>query len=89
MHKLDYDRDILTQINGFGKWQKWLFALLWLPSGFSATAVFMYSFIAYLPEDYRCRVPQCEDIDENDFQAPFINFSIPNNVENGTCYRYK
>ena len=30
---LDYDRDILEKIDGFGKWQKILFALLWLPSG--------------------------------------------------------
>ena len=30
---LDYDHDILEKIDGFGKWQKILFALLWLPSG--------------------------------------------------------
>ena len=43
--KIDYDEDILSKINGFGKWQLCLFMILWLPSAFSAFAVFMYSFI--------------------------------------------
>ena len=45
--KIDYDEDILTKINGFGRWQLCLFMILWLPSAFSAFAVFMYSFIAF------------------------------------------
>lgn len=79
--RLDYDI-ILEKIDGFGKWQKCLFALLWLPSGFSAMAVFMYTFIAYLPDSYRCDIPQCNDqLEEN-----YLDFAIPNGEQ---CYQYQ
>jgi len=89
---LDYDRDILEKIDGFGKWQKILFALLWLPSGFSAMAVFMYSFIAYTPE-HRCRIPEC-DLDDGYSDGGggfnFLNFTHPSGTEDeASCYHYK
>ena len=75
MLKLDYDDDILSKVQGFGKWQISLFALLWLPSAFSAMAVFMYSFIAYTPI-HRCKIQEC-DILEGQYFAHFLNFTIP------------
>ena len=85
---IDYDHDILEKVNGFGKWQKILFALLWLPSGFSAMAVFMYSFIAYIPE-HRCRIPEC-DFEESGYGLDFLNFTHPSGPEDtGSCYHYE
>lgn len=77
--KLDYDTDVLDKIGGFGKWQKCLFALLWLPSAFSAMAVFMYSFIAYTPE-HRCKIPGCED------DLTMVDFAIP---LGDSCHHYE
>ena len=76
---IDYDEDILPIINEWGKWQKILFAILWLPSAFSAMPVFLYTFITYVPE-HQCNIPQCQDVE--DFQG----FAIPNN---SSCYHYK
>ena len=70
--KIDYDEDILTKINGFGRWQLCLFMILWLPSAFSAFAVFMYSFIAFTP-DHHCKIPACGDT----YQSSSLNFTIP------------
>ena len=35
---LDYD-DVLEEVGEFGRWQIWLFALLWIPSAVSAMQV--------------------------------------------------
>ena len=35
---LDYD-DVLDEVGEFGRWQIWLFALLWIPSAVSAMQV--------------------------------------------------
>ena len=80
---IDYDTDILEKVDGFGKWQKFLFALLWIPSAFSAMPVFMYSFIAYTPEHW-CSVPECLQ----EFHGDFVNFTAPSG-EDSSCYRYK
>lgn len=77
--KIDYDKEVLEIIGGFGKWQKSLVALLLLPTAFSGMSVFMYSFIAYVP-DHRCRIPQCEETDLN-----FMTFAIP---MGDSCHRY-
>ncbi len=64
--------DVLDEVGEFGRWQIWLFALLWVPSAASAMQVFMYAFIAYTPER-RCRVPQCGD--GGDFGAEHAAFT--------------
>ena len=80
---IDYDTDILENIDGFGKWQKILFALLWIPSAFSAMPVFMYSFIAYEPKNFWCNVPQCSEEDS----TAFLNFTAPS--DDPHCQKYK
>ena len=55
-------------------------------------AVFMYSFIAYIPE-HRCRIPEC-DLDDGYSDGGggfnFLNFTHPSGSENETsCYHYK
>ena len=65
---------------------------LFLPSGFSAMAVFMYSFIAYTPE-HRCTIPEC-DLDDNYSDGGggfnFLNFTHPSGTEDeASCYHYK
>lgn len=78
--KIDYDEDILSKINGFGRWQLFLFMILWLPSAFSAFAVFMYSFITFEPPNHHCAIPACEnggvyDYEPSNFTIPYINSS--------------
>ena len=65
---------------------------LFLPSGFSAMAVFMYSFIAYTPE-HRCTIPEC-DLDDSFSDGGggfnFLNFTHPSGTEDeASCYHYK
>lgn len=77
--KIDYDEDILSKINGFGRWQLFLFMILWLPSAFSAFAVFMYSFITFEPPNHHCAIPACDggvyDYEPSNFTIPYINSS--------------
>lgn len=87
---IDYDQ-VLTEIGEFGPRQRWLFALMWLPSAASAMAVFMYEFIAFTPR-YRCLVPNCEALDQHEYGSPFVNFSIPHDTTSddwSTCQRYQ
>ena len=64
---------------------------LFLPSGFSAMAVFMYSFIAYTPE-HRCRIPEC-DLDDGYSDGGggfnFLNFTHPSAEDEASCYHYQ
>ena len=89
--KIDYDEDILTKINGFGRWQLCLFMILWLPSAFSAFAVFMYSFIAFTP-DHHCKISACGDTYQA--QSSSFNFTIPHietsdGLEYDQCKQYR
>jgi hypothetical protein len=74
--KLDYDKDVLTKVNGFGRQQIFLFVLMWIPSAMSAMAVFMYSFIAFSPE-HRCKIPACESSGSNNYNQDFLNITTP------------
>ena len=47
---LDYD-DVLDEVGEFGRWQIWLFALLWIPSAVSAMQVSVF-FVKYLMSRY-------------------------------------
>lgn len=79
-HTLDYDDDVLSQVGEFGRWQKFLFLLMWIPSGASAMAVFIYEFIAFTP-DHRCRVPACDADHTNVYDQGFLNFTTPSHGE--------
>ncbi len=47
---------ILESIGGFGRWQKTLVVLLWVPSMYCGMAFMTYSFALGVPGDYRCTV---------------------------------
>lgn len=47
---LDYD-EVLNEVGEFGRWQIWLFALLWIPSAVSAMQVIERG--CFLREDIR------------------------------------
>jgi len=86
----DYDA-ILDQVGEFGRWQKFLFFLMCIPSATSAMAVFMYSFIAYEPL-HRCKVDSCNDTvyQPGPTSQGWLNITFP--VEDGQwdqCQSYK
>ena len=69
---LDYD-DVLDEVGEFGRWQIWLFALLWIPSAVSAMQVsgdFLVSGLYYMSESWLMGSPQLQV-----FMYDFIAFS--------------
>jgi len=86
---IDYD-EILSYIGELGTWQKKLFLLLSIPAATSAMAVFMYDFIAFVP-DHRCYIDSCDN-SSSSYQEDFLNFTIPWNAEDETyskCQMYQ
>lgn len=75
---LDYERDVLETIGGFGTWQKRIYIILLVPIALCGMAVFIHSLIAYVPQ-HRCRIPQCEN------DVNWIQFAIPSG---DSCHRY-
>ncbi len=68
---------ILQLIGPFGRWQKRLIVLLWIPALYCGIAFMIYSFVLGIPEHYRCLVEECETLDEATYNASYINGIIP------------
>ena len=73
-----YER-VLEEIGGFGRWQKVLVVLLWVPSLYCGMAFMTYSFALGVPKDYRCFVPACDGGAESPdaLNASWVPLAIP------------
>ncbi|XP_059085438.1 organic cation transporter protein-like isoform X2 [Tigriopus californicus] len=65
---------ILGHIGQAGAWQSLIFAVMGLVAAAEAWITLMYTFVAFVPEDYRCFVPIC-DIDHHHYSSA-VNFSF-------------
>ncbi|XP_078576449.1 organic cation transporter protein-like isoform X1 [Branchiostoma floridae x Branchiostoma japonicum] len=89
--KVNYDR-AMDYLGGFGPWQRRVFFLICLPTGFSAFQAFGIIFIAFEP-DVHCRVPQDSFSGLNATPAELLNVTIPWELKDGEwtrsqCKRY-
>jgi len=61
---MNFDK-VLDDLGEFGRWQKIILALLWLPIITVGVSVLIGSFTLLEPSEYRCKIEGC---DKNDFQ---------------------
>ena len=98
MYKIDFD-EVLSEVDGFGRYQKTFYFLLCLPAMFTATITLANVFVTAEPKS-RCDIPICDDkyLPQYDdaFVGPhyFANYTIPMVEEEGeikfsTCQYYK
>ncbi|XP_023339404.1 solute carrier family 22 member 1, partial [Eurytemora carolleeae] len=51
---------ILDEIGEFGVWQVLVCGILWVPPIVGGIHVLMYSFTGFIPEKFRCQIPECD-----------------------------
>ncbi|XP_055856207.1 solute carrier family 22 member 3-like [Episyrphus balteatus] len=81
--------DILTQIGEFGKFQRYIYIIIFLVTIFHNIISVGFVFTAS-PVVYRCRIPEC-DKSESLYEKPWTDFSIPKTASGklDKCQRYK
>ena len=81
MESLDFD-EVLTEINGFGKYQITFYLLLCLPAMFTATITLANTFVTAQP-NHRCDIPFCDDKLNPQYDDAFVgpnyfsNYTLP------------
>ncbi|KAM8711158.1 hypothetical protein ACLKA7_000313 [Drosophila subpalustris] len=90
---MDFD-DILKEIGEFGRYQRVNYLLICLPVLFAAANSLSYVFTAGIPK-YRCRIEECDDAEQPQFQTEWLDYAIPGKRDkhgyftpNDTCLRY-
>ena len=90
MESLDYD-EVLTEINGFGKYQITFYLLLCLPAMFTATITLANTFVTAQP-NHRCDIRFCDDKLNPQYDDAFVgpnyfsNYTIPLDENSITKY---
>lgn len=81
---------ILREIGQFGRYQVYVFFLLFFPMVFSTIGTFSYIFTTG-DIKYRCLITECEGNDSTKFQNPWLEWAIPKSAEENPdlCLRYK
>nr|CAD7445169.1 unnamed protein product [Timema bartmani] len=72
---MDFD-DVLDEIGEFGRYQITIYLLICLPVLFAAGNSLTYVFTAGVP-DYRCFIPECDNVFDPDYSAPWVQEAIP------------
>ncbi|XP_044739765.1 organic cation transporter protein-like [Chrysoperla carnea] len=80
--------NIINDLNGFGRYQKFSLMLLCVPVIFSSYVTFAYFFTTGIP-NYRCRISECDNGTALEYISECVKSAIP--FENGYptyCTRY-
>ncbi|XP_044750714.1 organic cation transporter protein [Coccinella septempunctata] len=90
---MDLD-DMLEEIGEFGRFQITIYGLVCLPVLFAAANSLSYVFTAGVP-NYRCYIPECEDLHSTSYDTPWMKWAIPpdtnanqDSFKPSTCIRY-
>lgn len=90
---MDFD-NILDEIGGFGKFQLKNYILVCLPVFYAAANSLSYVFTSRAP-NYRCSVPQCENITNTTFNQYWMKDALPGSFSDTTgkfipeqCFQY-
>ncbi len=66
---------LIAEMGEFGRWQKLMTVLLWLPSAYTGMAFLAYP-LAFATPNFRCRVTECEE-DHTNFSQPWTGALVP------------
>uniref|UniRef100_A0A0K2T5E1 Major facilitator superfamily (MFS) profile domain-containing protein n=1 Tax=Lepeophtheirus salmonis TaxID=72036 RepID=A0A0K2T5E1_LEPSM len=88
------DSVIKDYIGSFGRWQFITFFGASVVSIVGSMSTFLLSFTAFLPHNYRCLIPECETVENTQYNLSFAKFAIPEwedkyNVKERRCNRYR
>lgn len=85
---------MLEEIGEFGRFQITIYSLVCLPVLFAAANSLSYVFTAGVP-NYRCYIPECEDLNSTSYETPWMKWAIPPDTKSkqdgfkpSTCTRY-
>ncbi|XP_037779161.1 organic cation transporter protein-like [Penaeus monodon] len=84
---MDFE-EINDVLGPFGKYQKFVFFLACWGSFMPAMVVVCMTFVGN-NVDHRCFVPGCDDPNEPDFSADYVNYTIPDGDECSMYQRYE
>ncbi|XP_031343832.1 organic cation transporter protein-like isoform X2 [Photinus pyralis] len=87
MNSLDFD-DVVEELGELGRYQILMYTLACIPVLFGAANSLTYVFTAGVP-NYRCLVPECDNVTNPIYASPWIEWAIPNKHQSTTAQYYE